>query len=55
VTTDRGDALSARWLIMATGCLSTPNPAPITTASTSPDIGARSNLDPSATLASQVS
>jgi len=24
VTTDRGDQLSARWLIMATGCLSTP-------------------------------
>ena len=29
VTTDRGDELSARWLIMATGCLSTPRAPPI--------------------------
>jgi cyclohexanone monooxygenase len=29
VTTDRGDAVSARWLIMATGCLSTPRAPPI--------------------------
>jgi cyclohexanone monooxygenase len=29
VVTDRGDELSARWLIMATGCLSTPRAPPI--------------------------
>jgi cyclohexanone monooxygenase len=29
VTTDRGDELLARWLIMATGCLSTPRKPPI--------------------------
>ena len=29
VTTDRGDTLMARWLIMATGCLSTPRKPPI--------------------------